>query len=161
MHSSSDDPSGSSPLGSTRGGSADIFPYHSVPALLHLGNVTTSGGLGVECLQPSLEVSGKLCVSSSCIASSSSVQVSGRTCQRSTQTFDSGGTVLDGWLPTVLSRLADVPWHCPIIKDLIVDVLVAHMFKDLPYLHLTLGCSEMCVTQTGVLFLRLSCSGCL
>ena len=54
------------------------------------------GGLGVECLQPSLDMSGKLCVSFSGSGPSSSVQVSGRTCQRSTQTFDSGGTMLDG-----------------------------------------------------------------
>ena len=54
------------------------------------------GGLGVECLQPSLDFSDKLCVSSSCSGSSRSVQVSGRTCQWSTQTFDSGGTILDG-----------------------------------------------------------------
>ena len=54
------------------------------------------GGLGVECLQPSLEISGKLCVSSSGSGPSCSVQVSGRTCQWSAQTFDSGGTMLDG-----------------------------------------------------------------
>ena len=54
------------------------------------------GDLGIECLQPSLDVSGKLCVCSSRIRSSSSVQVSGRTCQRSTQTFDFDGTMLDG-----------------------------------------------------------------
>ena len=28
------------------------------------------------------------------------------------------------WLPTVLNMLSDVPQQCPIIKDLIVDVLV-------------------------------------
>ena len=67
-----------------------------MPALLHLGISITSGGFAVECLQPSLDVSGKLHVSSSCIGSSGSVQVSGRTCQRSTQTVDSGGTMLDG-----------------------------------------------------------------
>ena len=54
------------------------------------------GGLGVECLQPSLDVSGKLCVASSCISSSGSVQVSGRTCQRSAQMVDSGDIMLDG-----------------------------------------------------------------
>ena len=43
-----------------------------------------------------LGLSGKLCVSSSSCSSSSSVQVSGRTCQQSTQTFDSGGAMLDG-----------------------------------------------------------------
>ena len=85
-----------SSLGPSRGGPAGIFSFHSMPALLHIGICTTSGGLGVECLQPSMEVSGRLCVSSSSISSSGSVQVSGRTCQRSTQTFDSGGTMLDG-----------------------------------------------------------------
>ena len=69
------------------------FSFYSVPALFHLGNSTTFGGLGVECLQLSLDFSGKLCVSSS---GSSSVQVSGGTCQQSTQTFDSGGAMLDG-----------------------------------------------------------------
>ena len=52
--------------------------------------------LGVECLQPSLDISGKLHVSSSCISSSGSVQSSCTRCQRSTQMFDSGGTMLDG-----------------------------------------------------------------
>ena len=56
----------------------------------------TSGGLRVECLQPSVPVSGRLCVSSSSISSSGSVQVSGRTCQRSTQKIESGGIMLDG-----------------------------------------------------------------
>ena len=54
------------------------------------------GGLGVECLQPSLEISGKLCVSSSGSGPSCSVQVSSRTCQWSMQTFTSGGSMLDG-----------------------------------------------------------------
>ena len=85
-----------SPLGPSRGGPAGIFLFHSMPALFHLGISTTSGGLGVECLQPSLAVSGELCISSSCISSSGSVHVSGRTCQRSTQTFDSGSTKLNG-----------------------------------------------------------------
>ena len=73
-----------------------LVSSHSTQALLHLGISTTSGGLWVECLQPSLDVSGKLCVSSSCISSSNSVQVSDGTCQRSTDTFDSDGTMLDG-----------------------------------------------------------------
>ena len=85
-----------SALGPSRGGPTGIFSFYSIPALFHLGNSTTSGGLGVECLQPSLDFSGKLCVSSSSSSPSSSVQVSGRTCQRSTQTFDSGDTKLDG-----------------------------------------------------------------
>ena len=49
---------------------------------------------------------------------------------------DSGGTMLmeAPWLPTVLNMLADVPWHCPIIKDLVMYVLVGHVLKVLPYL---------------------------
>ena len=93
--SSSHCPSGFSSFRSIRGWSVGILPYHSMSALLHLGNPITSGGLGVDCLQPSLKVSGMLCLSSSCINFSSSVQVPGRTCQRSTQTFDSDGTMLD------------------------------------------------------------------
>ena len=73
--------------GSSRGGPASIFLFHSVPALLHLESPLPLGAL---------DVSGKLCVSSSRISSSSSVQVSGRACQRSTWLFDSGGTMLDG-----------------------------------------------------------------
>ena len=94
--SPSDGSSSFSPLGSTRGGYAGILPYHSMPALLHLANSTASGSLGVECLHPSLDVSGKLCVSSSCTSSSSSVHVPGRTFQRSILTSDSGGTMLGG-----------------------------------------------------------------
>ena len=42
------------------------------------------------------------------------------------------------WLPTVLNMLADVPQQCPIVKDLIMDVLVGQVLKGLQYLHLTL-----------------------
>ena len=42
------------------------------------------------------------------------------------------------WLPTVLNMLADVPQQCPIVKDLIMDVLVGQALKGLQYLHLTL-----------------------
>ena len=38
------------------------FLFFSMPALFHFGNSPASGGLGVECLQPSLEFSGKLSV---------------------------------------------------------------------------------------------------
>ena len=82
-------------LGPSRGRPPGIFSFYSMPALFHFGNSTASGGLGVECLQPSLEFSGKLCVSSSSSGPSSSVHVSARTCQWSTQTFTSGGTMLD------------------------------------------------------------------
>ena len=93
-------PSGSSggllPLVPSRGGPVGIFLFYSMPALFHFGNSTACGGLGLECLQPSLDFSGKLCVSSSGSGPSCTVQVSGRTCQWPTQTIDSGGSMLDG-----------------------------------------------------------------
>ena len=35
------------------------------------------------------------------------------------------------WLPTVLNMLADIPWWCPIVKDLVMDVLVGQALKGL------------------------------
>ena len=56
------------------------------------------------------------------------------------------------WLPRVLDMLADIPQQCPFIKDLIVDVSVGHVLKDLPYLHLTLWLlSNVCYTDRGSL----------
>ena len=137
------------PLGSVRGGSAGILSYHSMLALLHLGNTTTSGDLGVECLQQSLDVSGKLCVSSSCINSSSSVHVSGRTCHRSTQNFDTGGTMLDGGSLTSHSS-QHVGRHPLALSHLVVDVFVGHILRGLPYLHLTLWLlRDVCCTDMG------------
>ena len=47
------------------------------------------------------------------------------------------------WLPTVLNRHS---LQCPIIKDLILDVLVGHVLK---------GCTEVCFVQQ-----RFSSLGC-
>ena len=56
------------------------------------------------------------------------------------------------WLPTVLNMLADVPWQCPIIKDLIMDVSVGQVLRGLQYLHLTLWqLSDMCSADRGPL----------
>ena len=142
------------PLGPSRGGPAGILSFHSMPALLHLGIPTTSGCLGVEYLQPSLDISGKLHVSSSCICSSSSVQVSGRTCQRPTHMFDSGGTMLIGgyWAHHSSQHLGRCSSMLPIIKDLIMDVSVSQVHKGLSYLHLTLWLlSNMCYADRGSL----------
>ena len=131
-------PSGGSgsflPLGPSRGGPAGFFSFYSMPALFHFGNSTTSRGLGVECLQPSLDFLGKLCVSSSGSGPSCSVQVSSRTCQQSTQTFDSGGTMLDGGSLAShhsqhVGRCSSV--QCPIVKDLVMDVSVGQALKGL------------------------------
>ena len=42
------------------------------------------------------------------------------------------------WLFTVLYMLEDVPEHCSVIKDLVLDVLGGEVLQGLPYLHLTL-----------------------
>ena len=56
------------------------------------------------------------------------------------------------WLPTVLILLADIPQWCPIIKDLIADVLVGQVLKDLPHVHLTLWLlSDECYADRGSL----------
>ena len=56
------------------------------------------------------------------------------------------------WLPTVLNMLADVPQQCPIIKDLVMDVLVGHVLKGLPYLHLALWLlRDVCYADRGFL----------
>ena len=56
----------------------------------------TSGGLGVECFQPPLGLSGELCVSSSSFSFPGSIQVPGQTCHRLIQTFYSCGMLLGG-----------------------------------------------------------------
>ena len=143
-----------SPLGPFRVRSTGIFSFYSMSALFHLGNSTTSGGLGVECLEPSLNFSGKLCVSSSSSSSSSSVHVLVEHVKSQLRHL-----ILvvpcwmeAPWLPTVLSMLADVPRWCPIVKDLIVDVLVGQALKGLQYLHLTLWqLSNVCYADRGSL----------
>ena len=48
--------------------------------------------------------------------------------------------------------LADIPQHCPIIKYLVIDVLVGHVLKDLPYLHSSLWLvRDVCCANRGSL----------
>ena len=39
------------------------------------------------------------------------------------------------WLPTVLNMWEDIPWQCPVIEDLIMDVSVGQVLKSLPCLN--------------------------
>ena len=64
--------------------------------ILHLEKFPISGCLGVECLQPFLNISRELCVSASSFSSPGSVKVPSRMCHRSVQTSYSKGTLLDG-----------------------------------------------------------------
>ena len=128
---------------------------------LHHGNSTTSGSLGIECLQPSLDFSGKLFFSFSCSSSSSSIRISGRTCQWSTQTFDSGGAILDGG-SLAAHHSQHVGRHYSVVSHgtrshhgcfsrLGTQGSAVSAFNPLA--------AVMCVTETGVLFLSLSGSG--
>ena len=101
LHSQSSFPA----LGSTRGGSVGFLTHQSRSALFYSGAFITSRNFGVECNQQSVEVSGKLCIYSSIINSSSVVQVSNRTCHHTIQTSYSSGTMLDrGFLPSHSSQ---------------------------------------------------------
>ena len=118
-------------------------------------------GPWVECIHLYLDISGKLCLFSSCINSSSSVQFYGRTCHRSMQTFDSSGTMLEGGSLASLSdqHVGRHSWHCPIVKELVMEFLVGEVLESCHFCIQTCGCSEICVVQTRVLFLSLSGSG--
>ena len=77
--------------------------------------------------QPSIEVSGEVNISFSCIRFLSSVHVSSRTCHRSIQTSNSSHTCSTGapCLATVLNILEDIPHQSPIVNNLIGDVSLA------------------------------------
>ena len=55
-------------------------------------------------------------------------------------------------LPSVLNMSADITQQCPIIKDVLLDVLVGQALKGLPNLHLTLWLlSDVCYADRGLL----------
>ena len=115
--SSSHSPSSIPAVGSTRGGSIGFPLYHSMSALFHSGVTISSRSFGIECIQPAVEVSGELCLSSSCINSSSVVHISSRTCHKSAETSYSNGTMLDGGFLTSHSfqhvwRHSSLVFHC-------------------------------------------------
>ena len=90
----------------------------------------------------------------SCISFPISVQVSGRTCPRLIQAFNSNCSLLDGryWLLTVLTMLEDISHLCPIVKDLIRDVSVGWRLKRVCNLHFTLWLHrDMYCTDKGSL----------
>ena len=151
-------PSGGSgsflPLGPSRGGPAGIFSFYSMPALFHFGNSTTSGGHGVECLQPSLEFPGTYLFPSPALvplvlSKFLAEHVNG---QLRHLLLVAPCWMEAPWLPTVLNMLADVPQQCPIVKDLVMDVSVGQVLKSLQYLHLTLWLlSNVCYADRGSL----------
>ena len=82
-----------STLRSTRSGFVGILIHQAMSLLLYVEEVPTSVSLGVECFQPSLDISGELCISSS--LNSTSIHISGRTCHKSCQASNSSRTSLE------------------------------------------------------------------
>ena len=111
-------PNSISPMESTGGGFFGILTYKSMSALLHLGEYATSGSLGVECFQLSLDISGELCISSSCICSPVlseflSEHVTG---QFRLLILVSSCWMEATWLPTVLNMWKTLTHQCSFIK---------------------------------------------
>ena len=108
----------------------------------------------VRCIQQSLDPLGRLCLSSFCINSSSSVQVFGGMYDWLIPTFDSTGNMLDeGSLPSNSSQ--HVGRHSSALschKRSHHGCFVGQVLKGLPYLHLSLWlCRYMCCTDKGPL----------
>ena len=141
----------------------DLFEFSCTNQCQHyytLVNPLSLGVFGVECIQPSLDISGESYVSSSIFSSPGSIQVPSQMCHWSVQTSDSSGTLLDGG-SLVSHHSQHVGKHFSSVShDLIMDVLVGQVLKkSLLSLSLTLWLlNNMCCTGM-VLFLMLSCSG--
>ena len=143
-----------SPLGSSSGGPAGILLYHSMPALLHLGISTTSGALGLNAFNHlwTFQVSYVFPPPALVPLVVSKFLAEHVKDQLRYLILVAPCWMEAPWLPTVVNMLADFPWQCPIIEDLIMDVLVGQMLKGLPYLHLTLWLlSDGCYADRGSL----------
>ena len=123
--SPSDSSSSFSPLRSTTGGSAGILLYHSVPTLLHLGNSTTSGGLGLNAFNhPWMFQVSYVFPSPTLVHLVLSKFLAEHVKGQLRLLILVAPCWMETWLPTDLNMLADIPQHDPIIKDLIMDVSV-------------------------------------
>ena len=132
-------------------------PHIPMSALLCLGKSPTSC-LGVECFQPSLDISVELCLSSPSLSSPGSVQIPGRTSHRSSQTSYSIAILLNG---SSFASHHSTCWQMfLIVKDLTVDVVVSQVLKGRSVIHaFNPLAAQRCVAQTRVLFLSLPGSG--
>ena len=146
--------------GPSRGGPAGIPSFHSMPALLHLGISTTYGGLGVECLQPSLDISGKLPVILLLVLVPLVLsKFLAETCKRSTEMiwfwWHRVGWKLFGFL-LILNMLTDVPQAVSHHKRSHHGCFGRPGAQGSAHICIQpFGCSAMCAMQTGVLFLNL------
>ena len=143
-----------SPLGPSRGGPPAIFLFYSMPTLFHFRNPTASGALGLNAFSHpwNFQVSyvfPPLALVPLVLSKFLAEHVSG---QLRHLLLVAPCWMEAPWLPTVLNMLAYVPQQCPLVKDLVMDVLVGQALKGLQYLHLTLWLlSDMCYADRGSL----------
>ena len=143
-------------LGLNRGGSVDILMYHmylSISAILCIERSPTSRNLGVENLQPPLDISRVLFIFFYCSSSPSSIHASGRTCHRCIQISNSSCSLHDqGSLVSHCSQ--HLGRHYSSVSHW--KRLDGQRFATAAF---NLLAAHRCVAQTRVLFLSLSCSG--
>ena len=140
-------------LASTWGGYVGVLTYQSLSALLHLEESTTFGSLAIECFQPSLGIWGESCVSSFYI---SSLILCKFLVEHVTGQLKLLVLVVPCWMGVSLSshspQCIQCSLQCSIVKNIVLDVLVGWVLKDLTLLHLTfLVLRDACCTDRGSL----------
>ena len=120
-------------MGSTGGGSVGFLMYQSMLALLYSGKTVTSRRVGVECVQPSMEVSSELCFPPPALIP---IEMSKFLAEHVRSQFRVSILVAPcwkevPWLAVVHNMLENIFHQCPIVKDLIMDVLVGLLLKGL------------------------------
>ena len=135
--------------------------YQSMSALLHLGKSTTSQILWVEHFQPPSTFQMSYLVPPPALVP---LVLSMFLAKHVTSQFRILILVAPCWmeacsLSIVVNIPEDIPHHCLILMNLIIDVSANWVLKGLPLLDLTLGYPEMCAVQTRVLFLCQSVAG--
>ena len=139
-------------FGAFQRGSAGIFSFHSMPALLHLRISTTCGALGLNAFNhPWTFQVGYLFPPPALVPLVLSKFLAEHVKSQLRQLILVTPCWMEvPWLPTVLNILVDIPQQCPVIKDLIMNVSVDQTLKGLPYLHLTIWLhSDVCYVDRG------------
>ena len=119
-------------LGPYGGGPAGISSY-SMPALLYLGNSTTCGALGLNAFSCPWTFQVRYVFFPPALVP---LVLSKFLAEHFNSQLRHLILVVPCWMeaplfPTVLSMLADIPWQCLIVKDLVMDVLASLVLKGL------------------------------
>ena len=142
------------PLGPSRGGPLGILSFYSMPTLFHFGTPLHLGALGLNAFSHPWKfqvsyVFPSLALVPLVLSKFLAEHVTG---QLRHLLLVAPCWMEAPWLPTVLNMLADVPWQCLLVKDLIMDVSVGQVLKGLRYLHLTLWLlNDVCYADRGSL----------